>query len=498
MKRIIVVGGGITGLAAAHRAVELSRERGLPIDVQLFEAGDRLGGNIFTHQRDGFLIEAGPDAFITNKPWALDLCRRLGIAGQLVQTNPSCRRTFVVRRGVLHPVPEGFLLLAPTRIWPFITSRLFSWPGKLRMAMDMFLPARRHGSDGDESLGDFVRRRFGREALERVAQPLVGGIYTADPNTLSLRATMPRFLDMESAHGSIIRAMRREQKQRAAGFWNLWHRRPTGASSAETAVPQAPADSGARYSLFVSFDRGMSTLVDALESRLPAGSVHRRSPVARIRREGQSWRVELADGPEMTADAVVLATPAYVSSELLSGLDPDLSADLAAIRYASSATMTLAYRRDQIRHALDGFGFVVPAAECRSLIAVTFSSVKFPKRSPEGWVLMRAFLGGAMHGQVYDLPDDALIAAVQRDLRDLIGVQESPAFIELHRWSRSMPQYPVGHLDHVRRIMARLTRWPGLRLAGNAFGGVGIPDCVHSGEVAIESLLSATDRGERT
>ncbi|MHC4673384.1 MAG: protoporphyrinogen oxidase [Planctomycetota bacterium] len=211
-KRVIVVGGGISGLAAAHRIVELTCKSERSAEVVLLEAKDRIGGSIVTHEREGFLIEGGPDSFITAKPWGLALCKRLGIEDQLIQTNPACRRTFVVWRGRMYPIPEGFLLLAPTRIRPFIWSRLFSWPGKLRMGMDLILPAKRRGPEADESLGSFVRRRFGRQALERVAQPLVGGIYTADPDKLSLRATMPRFLEMESAYGSIIRAMRKEGK----------------------------------------------------------------------------------------------------------------------------------------------------------------------------------------------------------------------------------------------------------------------------------------------
>lgn len=468
-KKVIVVGGGITGLAAAHRVLELARGAGRAVDVQLFEANDRLGGTIKTTHRDGFLIEGGPDSFITQKPWGLALCRRLGIDSQLIQTNPACRRTFVVREGVMHAVPEGFLLLAPTKIMPFAMSRLFSWRGKLRMGMDLILPRRHHGPDTDESLSSFVRRRFGHEALERVAQPLVGGIYTADPEDLSLRATMPRFLDMEVAHRSIILGMRKGRKS-----------------------AQAPAgDSGARYSLFVSFERGMSTLIDTLAGRLPPGAVHLDARAQRFVREEGGWTLHLSDGSAHSADAVILACPAYASASLLRPLDTMLADELDAIRYASSATMTIAVRNEQLPRPLDGFGFVVPAVETRSLIAVTLSSTKFAGRAPEGYTLMRAFLGGAMHAHVYDLPDDVLRESILRDLRDLMGVTGEPLFIEMHRWPRSMPQYPVGHLDRVRRIDTQLEKLPGVALAGNAFGGVGVPDCVHSAEKAVDRLLSA-------
>lgn len=470
-KRLSVVGGGVAGLAAAHRAVELARERGVAVDVQLYEARERLGGTIITEQRDGFLIEGGPDSFITQKPWGLALCKRLGLTEQLIQTNPACRRTFVVRNGVMHAIPEGFLLLAPTRILPFVTSRLFSWPGKMRMAMDLVLPRKDHGTSGDESLSDFVRRRFGREALERVAQPLVGGIYTANPDNLSLRATMPRFLDMETQHRSLILAMRKGRKTAAGGGGG--------------------GDSGARYSLFVSFERGMSTLIEALASRLPAGAIHTSTPVKQLARDGESWRLAMENGESVSADAVVLAPPAHVSAEMVRELDPGLSRELADVHYASSATMTLAYRQEQVGRLPDGFGFVVPVLENRTLIAVTLSSVKFPNRAPRDHVLMRAFLGGSMQSHVYEMSDEQLQDAVRRDLHELMGVHGPPLFSVLHRWPRSMPQYPVGHLERARRMEERAARWPGLVLAGNAFGGVGVPDCVHSAEKAVERLLGA-------
>jgi oxygen-dependent protoporphyrinogen oxidase len=477
-KRICVVGAGIAGLAAAHRVVELAREAGTPLDVRLLESRDRPGGSIVTDRHDGLLIEGGPDSFITQKPWGLALCRRIGLESEIIPTNPACRRTFVVRKGRLHPIPEGFLLLAPSRIRPFITSRLFSWPGKLRMGMDLVLPRRhREGDDGDESLASFVRRRFGREALERVAQPLVGGIYTADPETLSLRATMPRFLEMEAKHRSLILAMRRGMKaMRARG--------------------SSGGDSGARYSLFVSLRSGMQTLVETLISRLPAVALRTRAEAVRLERAGDSWRVTLRDGSNEPADGVVMACPAFASAGMVRGFDDALAADLDGIEYASSATLSMAFKREQVPHALDGFGFVVPVVEGRTLIAVTFNSVKFEGRAPDDVVLMRAFLGGALQPAVYDMDDDELRSGVLRDLAELIGVRGEPVYDRLYRWPRSMPQYPVGHLQHVRHIDSQLARWGALAVAGNAFGGVGIPDCVHSGEEAarrvVESLTGRT------
>jgi len=305
----------------------------------------------------------------------------------------------------------------------------------------------------------------------------VGGIYTADAERLSLRATMPRFLELEDHHRSIILGMYKGRK---------------------TMARQSRTDSGARYSMFVSFAEGMSTLVDALASRLPAGAARTHSSVSRIERDADRWRVVGATGSAEPADAVILACPAHASAELLSGLAPRLSSELAAIDYASSATMSMAFRRDQIRHPLDGFGFVVPAAEQRSMIAGTFASVKFAGRAPAGFVLMRTFLGGAVQPHIYALDGDALRKRVLDDLRALIGIEGTPQFVEIHHWPQSMPQYPVGHLGRVARINELLSEQPSLALAGNAFGGVGIPDCVHSGETAanwiVDQLQSRDDR----
>ena len=466
-RRVIVVGGGVAGLAAAHRFVELAREQQHDLSITLLEARDRLGGSVVTVRRNGFLIEGGPDSFITQKPWAIALCKRIGIADQVIGTNPDCRRVYVVHKGRLYPIPEGFLLLAPTRIWPFLTRGLFTWSGKIRMAMDVVLPARKRAPGQDESLADFVLRRFGREALERIAQPLVGGIYTADPQTLSLRATMPRFLELEDRYRSVILGMRR-MRQEMEG--------------------PVRGGSGARYGMFVSFRDGMATLTDRLASLLPTGGVRTNAAVLRIERAGRRWHVLIEDGTVETADAVVLTCPAYTSEMILSGLDRTLAAELSAIDYASSATMTLGFHRRQIRHDLDGFGFVVPLAERRSMIAGTFGSIKFPGRAPPDRVLMRAFLGGAVQPEIYEMDDGRLTEAVLRDLRDLVGATGEPLWTDIYRWPRSMPQYPVGHLDRVARIERLLAAHPGLALAGNAFGGVGIPDCVHSGEAAAERL----------
>jgi oxygen-dependent protoporphyrinogen oxidase len=472
--RLIVVGGGVAGLAAAHRAVELSRERGRPVDLILLEAADRLGGTIQTERRDGFLVECGPDSFLSEKPWALALCRRLGVEDRLVRTDDRFRRTFVVSRGRLHPLPDGFQLLAPTRFWPLVTSTLFSWPGKLRMAMDLLLPRRR--DVGDESLGAFVRRRLGSEALERVAQPLVAGIYTADPDFLSLAATMPRFLEMERTDRSVILA--------------LWRQSRTIAASAGGG--HVNDGTGARWSLFVTFTEGMEEFVRVLADRLPPGSVGLKTQVTEVRRDGAGlWQVMTADGALLQADGVILATEAHQAARLLGRLDSDLPRLLTEIPYASSATVTLAYRREAIAHPLDGFGFVVPHVERRPIIACTFSSVKYPGRAPERHVLLRVFMGGALNEAVLEGDDEALAATAHRQLVELLGVHAAPLFTRVARYPRAMPQYHVGHLARVSAIEGRLGNHPGLFLAGGAYRGVGIADCVRSGEAAAANLFES-------
>ena len=462
-RRVAVIGGGISGLAAAHRLVERGRETGQSVEVRLFEGADRTGGVIRTERADGFVIEAGPDSFLSEKPAALRLCERLGITDRLVGTREEFRRTYVVRDGQLRALPDGFLLMAPTRFWPLITTPLFSWPGKMRMALDLVLP---RGSGGDESLADFVTRRLGREALERVAQPLVGGIYTADPRQLSLAATMPRFLEMERSSRSIILAMWRQQRAAA--------RRTTG--------------SGARWSLFLSFDGGLQCLVDELTARLPDSTVQLGQPVRTLERLGDGrWRL---DG-SFECDAVIIATPAHAAAALLRPLDDALANELDAIQYSSSATVTFAFRREEIPHPLDGFGFVVPHVERRALLAGTFSSLKYPGRSPAEWMLVRAFVGGALQPEMVELDEDALIAAVRRELAALVGIRAEPHFSRIARWRRAMPQYQVGHLDRVARIRTRASAL-GVQLAGNAYEGVGIPDCIRGGESAAESALAGS------
>ena len=482
-RSVAVIGGGISGLAAAHRLTELAPD----VRLQLFEASDTLGGALQTEATDGFLIERGSDSFITDKPWALDLCTRIGFAGALIPTTAGRRQSAVVRRGRLQPIPAGFHLMAPANLRAVLTTPILSPLGKLRVLGEYLVPAKRDdgddgddgddesddgddGDDGDdESLAAFARRRLGREAFERLVQPLASGIYTADAETLSLRATLPRFIAMEREAGGLIRAVRKQARQRERD----------GAEG-----------SGARYSLFMTPQRGLASMVDAIAARLPDGSIALESPVLGIARHAEGgWSVRTDARGEARFDGIIVALGAPAAARLLRDSDRDLAAMLDAIPYAGATIVTLAYERTQIAHPLDGFGFVVPEIERRPILAATFSSVKFAGRAPAGKVLLRAFVGGAKRPEMVDLPDDELLAITRAEIGWLIGVSGPPLFWRVHRHRHAMPQYRIGHLERVSQLEARAADLAGLELAGNAYRGVGIPDCIHSGEQAVERLL---------
>ena len=478
---VAVIGGGISGLAAAHRLSELDPS----VRVTLFESSDRLGGVLGTIRSDRYLIERSADMFTTKEPWALDLCQRIGFAEQLIGTTPANRRAFVVRSGKLLPIPEGFTLMSPAKAWPIIKSPIFSPLGKLRMACDYF--SRPRQSDGDESLESFVVRHFGREAFDRLIQPLIGGIYTADPARLSMRATLPQFVELERRFGSLIRGMRTSTSPT--------RQRGTSSDSPSTAEPSTPA-SGARYGLFVTPREGMSSLVMAIASRLLAGCVRLSSRIERIERVSQlrdssQWRITTAGQPPETFDALILAAPARLSASLLKSVDADLAALVGSVPYAGCSVAVTAYRRDQIAHPCHGSGFVVPIVEKRRILAGSFSSQKFSGRAPEDRILMRVFVGGALQPELTDLPDDDTRRIVREELAELLGIRGEPEFCDVVRWQGMMPQYHVGHLELVAKIEERSAAIPGFALAGNAFRGVGIPFCIRSGEQAAERITSS-------
>ena len=477
-RHVAIVGGGIAGLAAAFSLYEQAASAGLPLTCTLIEAGRDWGGKILTHHVGDLTIEAGPDSFLSQKPWGLELCNKLGLSGRLINTNEHQKKTFIYSRGRLRELPEGLVVIVPTKLGPFLSSGLVSWPGIMRMGMDLVLPARRAG--GDESLASFFSRRLGREAFERVVEPLMAGIYAGDATQISLRATFPRFLDLEQKHGSLIRGM-------------------LASRSAVQAASARPASALGGRTMFVTLRDGLAELVQALLTRLATAGAKlmtQQSVAAiRVRQTGTThpigWTYDLTleNGPVISADAVVLATPAFVSADLVRPLSPIASELLGAIPYASTATVSLAYAAGTLGAEVDGFGFVVPRVERRDLLAATWTSLKWPHRAPASQTLVRCYLGGIGREAVLQEDDRALVRRVRDELKYIAGVTGEPAYAEVNRWERGMPQYTLGHLDRLEAIQRSLDRYPSLVLAGAAYRGIGIPDCIKDGSDAAASVI---------
>jgi oxygen-dependent protoporphyrinogen oxidase len=471
-RHIIVVGGGITGLTAAWTLAEEARRAGLPLACTLLEESSLWGGKIRTKRVDDLVLEAGPDSFLSQKPWGLQLCDQLGLTDRLIQTVEAHKKTFVYSRGALRELPEGLVVIVPTKIAPFVRSGILSLPGVARMGMDMLLPARQGGSD--ESMAAFFSRRLGEEAYERVVEPLMAGIYAGDGRHLSLRATFPRFLDMEREHGSLIRGMLRERgkAQKSA---------PTGRRA---------------HTMFVTLKGGLAELVEALLVRLRAAGVDARSGTRvhalRAKTRGPArWTYEigLGEGPTLQADAVILATPAFVTAELVRGLSPGAAELLGMIPHASTATLSLAYKASEVAPWVKGFGFVVPRVEQRAILAATWTSSKWPDRAAASHTLVRCYLGGTGREQVLAGDDAALVRLAKEELRSLTGLTGEPWYQEVNRWERGMPQYTIGHLTRLEEIMQQLKRFDGLYLAGAGYRGIGIPDCIRDGAEAGRSAI---------
>jgi len=483
MKRVIIIGGGITGLATAYYLQEEARDAGLPLTYTLLESDQTPGGNILTEHVDGFVIEGGPDCFLSQKPWAAELCRRLGLDGELMGTNDVQRKVFVLNGGRLTPLPDGVMLIVPTRITPFLTSPLISWPGKARMGLDLFIPPRRDG--GDESVADFVRRRLGQEALDKIAEPLMGGIHVSDPERQSLLGTFSRFRDLELRHGSLIRGM-------------LAQRRRTTEDEGRTARDgRGSSPVVGPSSFFITLRSGLGQLVQALERALTGGQVVTGAQVVGLERggdksdrEGRPYRVRTANAATFEAHAVVLATPAFVSAELVAGLAPSLADALWGIRYVSTATVSLGFRRVDVAHPWDGFGFVVPRRERRRVFGCTWTSTKFHHRAPPQALLLRCFVGGPGQEERVDLNDEELLTLVRQELAEIMGLRARPTLARIFRWHKANPQYDVGHLDRVREMYALCETQPGLFITGSAFEGVGLPDCVRQGQQTASKVLS--------
>lgn len=471
MKQVIIVGGGIAGLATAYYLQKQATDAGIELEYTLIESDTEFGGKIATAHRDGFVIEGGPDSFITQKPWALQLARELGLSDRLLGTNDERRKVYVLVDGRLVELPDGVMLVVPTKMMPFVTSPLISWPGKLRMGLDLVIPPREE--DSDESLADFIRRRLGQEALDKIAEPLMAGIHVADPERLSLQATFPRFIDIEQKHGSLIRGMLAARRRRA--------QRPNPSRNS----------SHPKTTIFMSLRGGLVELVDALVDHLEQhGTLLTGWRIEKVHSRPDApyaYAARLDNGRLLQADSVVLATPAFVTADLVEEFNPELAEGLRDIRYVSTATVSLGFRKDDFRHPLNGFGFVIPRSEGCKIAACTWTSTKFDDRAPDNHVLLRAFVGGAHDEHLIDLDDDAMIRMVRDELADIMGVTAEPEIAEIFRWDKGNPQYDVGHLERVAALEAKCE--PGLFLAGSAYRGVGIPDCTKDGQRAAEAVV---------
>jgi protoporphyrinogen/coproporphyrinogen III oxidase len=459
MTRIAIIGGGISGLAATF-ALEEPRRAGT-VEYTLYDSSPNLGGVLRTEHIDGYIVEAGPDSFITEKPWAADLCRTLGLADQLIGSNDVDRKTYILVRGRLIPMPDGLMFMVPTKILPTGFSPLFSWGTKLRMARELFHPPR--ASDTDESVAALVDRHYGAEMVDRLADPLLSGIYGGEAASLSVRAILPRLAEMERTHGSLGRAMLAARKKLP---------RPTN----KTAAP-----------LFTSLNNGMQQLVETLVARLNHNSLLTNAPVESLQLRTGGWSVAAGLKSEHF-NAVILALPALATAKLLSTSSPELSAELAAIGYSSSITVGLGYDREVRQSLPPGFGFLVPRSEGKRLLAATFVHNKFPHRAPEDRALLRCFFAGSNAENIWQLSDDAIIAIVGNELQQILGLRVAPLFARVYKWKSAMAQYGVGHLERLDRIERLRQQLPGLALAGNGYRGIGVPDCVRSGQDAAKQV----------
>ena len=452
---VVVVGGGIAGLATAH---ELSR-RGVSFVV--LERAARAGGVIFSEEIDGFTIDGGPDSLLIQKPDAIALCREIGLGDRLVSTKPP-RIAYIQRGGRLHALPAASVLGIPTRLGPFVRTSLFSWAGKLRMGGELFVAPRR--DESDESIGAFMTRRFGQEATTYLAEPLLAGIHAGDVDRLSIRTLFPRLVDAERKHGSLLKAFRRPVRNPQSATPN-----PEGA--------------------FKSLPGGLSEMVRALVETLGEANVRTNTGVDAITGRGP-FVVRTSAGEAIEAKAVVLATPAYATSALMRDRDDELARLAGEIPYASTATVALAFERRHVRHTLAGSGFVVPRVENTGILAASWLSSKWPNRAPEGRVLLRTFVGGGRDPHALERSDDELVQTSLAALRPLIGIESDPLFTRIYRWERGNAQHEVGHLDRMAAIDRALARHPGVLVTGSGFRGVGIPDCVADGRKTGAQVVS--------
>jgi oxygen-dependent protoporphyrinogen oxidase len=479
MKRVVIIGAGIGGLSAALNLEQKAVLKGIGLEIILLERKELIGGNIRSERVDGFLVEGGPDCFLSEKPWAMELSKKLGLGDKLLPTNEANKKTFVLSGGRLHDLPEGVILMVPTKVMPFLKSSLISWPGKIRMGLEYFVPKLKSGND--ESLGDFVTRRLGKEALDKIAEPLIAGIHGGDPKTMSVRASFPKFVQMEEQYGSLIKGMLAKMRQMQSA-------RKSAASSKDAGAPKP------KTTMFMTLKDGLFEIVEKLVERLEMTTIKTGVSVSRVEVKDGGYRVIVEGGEVIQCDSVIVATPAYAASGLLSEMDKELSTLLNTIPYVSTATVSLGFKKKDIKMDLNGFGFVIPKAEGKRIMAASWVSVKFPYRAPDDSVLIRCFVGGAKNEEMVFLSDEKIAQVVAEDLSDIMGIEAEPTFKRIFRWHKAMPQYTIGHEERVAKLEERVDKHPGLYLSGSAYHGVGISDCIRMGEETSVKVLDHLEK----
>ncbi len=480
-KKIAIIGGGISGLATAYSLEEKAIKEGKSVSITLLEKKNQIGGNILTERVGDFLIEGGPDCFLSEKPWAIELTEKLGISDKLLCTNDDFRKTFVLYKGLLRELPEGVILMIPTRIIPLIKSDLISFTGKLRMAMELFIPKKK--SIKDESLSEFVRRRLGEDVLNKIAEPLVAGIHAANPDTMSVRSTFPKFVQMEEEYGSLIKAMLAKKKL----------------MNANSQGGKKP-----KHTMFMALKDGLYEIPETIVKKLKSTEILTNREVLRINKVPSNvilseaknlymkhkYKLSLENGDNIDADAVVFASPAYETARILRGLDTSISDILNKIPYVSTATVSLAYKKNSISHLMNGFGFVIPKLENRKIMAATWASRKFSYRSPDDSVLIRCFVGGNHNEGLVFLDDKEMKEMVRDELRDIMGITAEPLFTRIYRWEKAMPQYTIGHDERLSTLNQMLSNHSGIFITGSAYRGIGISGCVYDADITAESAIN--------